>query len=625
MIYKIKQLILAGILLVSATAVQAQISIGAPAPHASAALDVSSTSKGLLPPRMTETQRNAILTPPAGLLIYNLTEHCLNFYSGTAWKSYCAVAGGMITTLDCASGAQTGTFQANILSAGTKTVSYTGGSGTYGPISVASTGVTGLTASATAGTFAASGTITLAISGTPSSIGTASFTLTLGGRTCSFTVDIPHYLYGGSGLDFPETIIQTTDGGYIMVSVSNSSVSGDVTEANKGGDDWWVVKLDATGAITWQKLYGGTGGERTPYIVQTTDGGYIVAGGTASSASGDVTGTNKGNSDWWILRLDSSGNKLWDRLYGSTSNEYVHSLALTADGGCIISGRSTSTPNTGDVMGGLSGIGNDNIWILKLDISGDIMWSKIYSSNINGSGTTGTTEIGYSIKTTTDGGYVVAGIVSGTGGNSTLPSRGAVDFWILKLNTNGDIIWQQRYGGAGNDTAVSVQQTSDGGYIVGGNTFSTLSGDISTATKGGQDIWIIKLDNIGAIVWQKRYGGSLSETLRNINQTTDGGFIVGIMTNSNNTGDVPANKGGNDYWILKLNSSGDIVWNKLYGGSSADQLYNVIQTANSGFMIIGASTSSKSFDVTQTNHSTANDIWLLQLDANGNIVPLNGH
>jgi hypothetical protein len=500
---------LLALLITAASGCFAQVKITAsaaanPVPQASAMLEVESATGGLLFPRITTAERNAIASPANGLSIFNTTTSCMEYYDGSIWRGLCYADGsGAVTTLDCAGGAQTGTFQANVLSAGTKAISYTGGSGSYGPISVASTGVTGLTASASAGNFSASGTITLAISGTPNSSGTASFNLTAGGQACTFTVNVASYLYGGSASEIPRNIIRTTDGGYIMAGTTNSSVSGDVTEAGKGLDDWWIVKLDATGKIIWQRLYGGVGTEGNPNIVQVPDGGYIVGGYTNSSVSGDVTGTGKGSNDWWILKLDPAGNKLWDKLYGGTGGDAIYAITPTAEGGVVVAGSSSSPVNTGDVTGGSATFTDDNMWLLKLDANGNKLFSTLYS----GSGA-GTDRI-FSIKQAPDGGYVLAGLIAAPGGNVTAgPARGSFDYAILKLNSTGGITWQKRYGGSGIDIASSINFTADGGYIIGGYSASPVSGDVTIAPKGGNDMWILKLNSAGAITWQKRFGGS---------------------------------------------------------------------------------------------------------------------
>jgi len=617
--------ILLALLVTAASGCFAQVKITAsaaanPVPQASAMLEVESATRGLLFPRITTAERNAIASPANGLSIFNTTTSCMEYYDGSIWRGLCYADGsGAVTTLDCAGGAQTGTFQANVLSAGTKAISYTGGSGSYGPISVASTGVTGLTASASAGNFSASGTITLAISGTPNSSGTASFNLTVGGQACTFTVNVASYLYGGSNTELAKNIIQTTDGGYIMVSSTNSSVSGDVTGANHGNNDWWVVKLDATGAITWQKLYGGAGNERDPKIIQVPDGNYVISGTTIdSSASGDVTGISKGSTDLWLLKIDTIGNKLWDKIYGSTSAEAVQDIQKTTDGGFVILASSFSPINTGDVMGATAGLLSENIWILKLDANGNKVWSRVYGGLDN------STDRGYEIKQTPDGGYVLTA-TTGVGGLLSTPSQGLFDLTIIKLDSTGAFTWHKRYGGSGTDFGTSIALTSDGGYIVGGVTDSPVSGNVTIAPKGLRDMWILKLTNTGAMSWQKRFGGVGSDQAESIKQTTDGGFIVGGATNSSVSGDVPAGFGDFDYWILKLDATGNIVWNKVYGGAAQEYLYSIMQTSNNVYIALGTSFSSQTGSVTQTNHSAARDIWVLQLNASGNIVPLTGH
>ena len=336
---------------------------------------------------------------------------------------------------------------------------------------------------------------------------------------------------GGSGIDEAQSIQQTTDGGYIVAGISDSN-DGDVTD-NHGYFNYWVVKLDASGNIIWQKSLGGSGIDEAQSIQQTTDGGYIVAG-MSSSKNGDVTG-NHGGWDYWVVKLDASGNIIWQKSLGGTGEDYTFSIQQTSDTGYIVAGYSDF--NDGDVTGNH---GNGDYWVVKLDANGNIIWQK----SLGGS----SWDVANCIQPTGDGGYVVAGVSSSNDGDVT-GNHGGWDYWVAKLDANGNIIWQKSLGGSGNDEAKSIQQTTDEGYIVAGVSYSN-DGDV-TGNHGNGDNWVVKLDANGNIIWQKSLGGSGNDVAQSIQQTTDGWYIVAGMSSSND-GDVTGNHGGWDYWVVKL-------------------------------------------------------------------------
>ena len=356
-------------------------------------------------------------------------------------------------------------------------------------------------------------------------------------------------LLGGSILDHASSIQQTADGGYIVAGYSGSSASGDVTGTNHGGYDYWIIKLDSLGNISWDKLLGGNNFDQAESIQQTADGGYIVAGCSGSSASGDVTGTNHGSNDYWIIKLDSLGNISWDKLLGGSYDDQAYSIQQTADGGYIVAGYSDSSAS-GDVTG--TNHGGFDYWIIKLDSLGNTSWDKL----LGGSGL----DLASSIQQTADGGYIVAGYSSSfTSGDVTGTNHGGFDYWIIKLDSLGNISWDKLLGGSGNDLAYSIQQTADGGYIVAGYSESSASGDVTDTNHGLKDYWIIKLDSLGEITWDKLLGGSSYDQASSIQQTADGGYIVAGYSGSSASGDVTGtNHGSDDYWIIKLNNNGSI-------------------------------------------------------------------
>ena len=418
--------------------------------------------------------------------------------------------------------------------------------------------------------------------------------------------DIPFsFLYGGnySETSSPNSMNKTADGGSILAGTSSFSTTGDVTGINHGSIDFWIVKLDRYGKIEWQRLYGGSGGEEAHSIQQTTDGGYVVAGYSTSSANGDITGINHGSNDAWVLKLNASGDIQWQRLYGGNSSEDFNSIRQTADGGYIAAGFSMSSAN-GDVTGTNSSPGSQDTWIVKLNSSGNIQWQQLYGRVDSGS------DMGISIEQTTDMGYIISGAAFRVGS----------DYRILKLNSAGTVEWDKVYGGNGIDNIHYTMQTADGGYIVTGYSTSSASGNVTGTSHGGNDIWVIKLNAAGNIQWQRLYGGAGQDSSTSILQTSDGGYLLGASSNSSASGDITGTShGGYDSWVVKLNSVGNIEWQKLYGGNDSDLTTSIKQAVGGGYIISGYSKSSLSGDVTDSTNG-AYDYWVMKLDISGNIM-----
>ncbi len=386
---------------------------------------------------------------------------------------------------------------------------------------------------------------------------------------------------GGTNQEYAYCIKQTNDGGYIVAGESVSPVGGIITN-NYGSYDCWVVKLNNAGVVQWQKSLGGSDYDRAYTIQQTADGGYVLVG-TTSSNNFDVTG-HYGSSDIWVVKLNSVGVIEWQKALGGSSVDEGFSIQQTSDGGYVLCGVTFST--NGLVTNGQGG------WILKLNNLGTLQWQKKIGSFgcfMN------------CIQQTTDGGYIAAGYSNGPLGNT--------DYHIVKLDNLGIIQWEKYYGGTSSDYAYFIQQTNDGGYIVAGDTNSTNT-DV-TQNNGSTDYWILKLNSIGELQWQKALGGSSFDYGKSVQQTTDGGFIVCGNTNSNN-GLVTGNQGDTDYWVVKLNNLGSVLWQKTLGGSGTDNGQSIQQTSDGGFIIAGT-TGSSNGDVTIQNGDR--DFWIVKLSA----------
>jgi len=371
---------------------------------------------------------------------------------------------------------------------------------------------------------------------------------------------------GGNYYDQLNSIQQTSDGGYILGGWSDSNISGDKTEDSQGNYDYWVVKLDAAGNIQWQNTIGGGSYDYLTSIQQTTDGGYILGGMSQSDVSGDKTEICQGDFDYWVVKLDASGNIQWQNTIGGNSWDELESLEQTTDGGYILGGYSYSDIS-GDKTENCQG--NHDYWVVKLDASGNIQWQNTIGGNLD--------DLLYSVQQTSDGGYILGGAsFSGFSGDKTESSQGYFDYWVVKLYTTGNIQWQNTIGGGSLDHLNSIQQTSDGGYILGGVSISDISGDKTENSQGANDYWVVKLDASGNIQWQNIIGGNSGDYLTSIQQTTDGKYILGGYSESNISGDKTESSQGNfDYWVVKLTDKFNLINGKLF----VDANSNTVQDA----------------------------------------------
>ncbi len=417
---------------------------------------------------------------------------------------------------------------------------------------------------------------------------------------------------GGAFEDMLTVALQTADGGYILGGSSRSDISGDKSEDSQGSFDYWIVKTDAQGNIQWQQTIGGEEGDTLQALQQTSDGGYLLGGYSRSNISGDKTENSQGLSDYWIVKTDASGNIQWQQTIGGEANDRLRSIQQTADGGFILAGNSYSNIS-GDKTENCQG--DYDYWIVKTDAQGDIQWQ----NTIGGSGI----ETAYHILPTSDGGFILAGSShSNQSGDKTENSQGLSDYWIVKIDAQGTIQWQNTIGGSGTDSAFYIQQTSDGGYIIGGSSDSGISGDKTENSHGGIDYWIVKTDASGNIQWENTIGGSDYEFNFSLQQLSDGGYILGGYSNSNISGDKTEDtQGFTDFWIIKTDAMGNILWQNSIGGNANERGGYVWQTADGGFILGGTSRSDISGDKTEDSQG-GDDYWILKLESDNSTSAL---
>lgn len=389
--------------------------------------------------------------------------------------------------------------------------------------------------------------------------------------------------FGGNGDDRARDVIETLDGGFLTIGYSDSD-DGDVTD-NHGLEDYFVVKTDSEGNLEWAKSYGGSDYDYGYAVCNGIDGGYVLAGSTKSND--DDVSFNHGGSDFWVVKIDALGNIMWERTYGGTLTEAANNISTTSEPYYVLAGYSTSSD--GDVT---ENSGGSDFWIIKIDLLGNLVWESSY----------GTTEVDHAeeVIQTTDGGYAVAGFVNGWDNTN---------YVIIKFDNFGELVWSKEYGGTDSDHAYSIIQKSDGGFLCAGFTDSD-DFDVSV-NYGYYDVWVISIDSLGNLEWEKNYGGTCSEESQSIKiiEYDENEFVFTGRTCSDDI-DVSENKGANDYWIVSIDSTGNILWEKTIGGTGEEVSYSIIPISDGNLIVAGWSTS---FDEDVTETYSINNYWLVKL------------
>jgi len=337
--------------------------------------------------------------------------------------------------------------------------------------------------------------------------------------------------FGGTEIDSSSSVQQTSDGGYIL--------AGETSSFGAGKADIYLIKTDNDGDEVWSKTFGGTESDRAYSVQQTSDGGYIVAGLTESFGAG--------GADVYLIKTDSAGSKVWSKTFGGAGADSANSVHQTTDGGYIIAGYSTSfgSEQWGDV------------YLIKTDDAGSEVWSKTFGGEFE--------DMATSIQQTSDGGYIITGYTYPLGTED-------MDVYLIKTDSNGSEVWSKRFGDTERDRADSVQQTADGGYIIAGSTQAYRVQVI-------YDVYLIKTDSEGSEVWSKTFGEWEGDSAKSVQQTADGGYII--------AGDTISFETGMDVYLIKTDSSGNLSWSKTFGGANHDSAISIQQTADGGYIMAG--------------------------------------
>ena len=315
-------------------------------------------------------------------------------------------------------------------------------------------------------------------------------------------------VYGGEDDDYAWSVIQTSDGGYALTGAPSYYA---------GTGDFWLIKLDSSGNLEWNKSYGGAGLDAAACMIEASDGGYVLAGLTESFGAGQ--------KDWWWLKTDSYGNVEWNRTIGGAYDDTAYSIIQTSDGGYALAGFTSSF-----------GAGGHDFWLVKTDSHGNVEWNRTIGGAYD--------DTAYSVIQTSDGGYALAGETLSYG-------LGNYDFWLVKVDSSGIVNWTQPYGGVNVDSAWSIVQTGDGGYVLAGYTDSVGV---------DRDVWMVWTDSAGDMQWSEAYGDTgqgSNEVALSMVQTSDGGYALAGYSQF-------FSSQGYDFWLVKTNSTGEVQWDWAY-------------------------------------------------------------
>lgn len=352
------------------------------------------------------------------------------------------------------------------------------------------------------------------------------------------------HTYGTSRNDQGFAIQQTLDGGFIA--------AGYTVVVGQDDSQFYLVKTDANGNRLWSRSWNhGALWDECYAVRQMADSGYVLAGATYSFAN---------NWDIWLVKTNANGDSLWSRTYGGGDIDVCNAVSLAADGGIVLAGYSRSV-----------GDGLDDVWVIKTDQSGNTVWERNFSAPLFAQCN--------AIQSTADGGYALGGYWTGADSDQ--------DFWLLKLNADGDSLWGRTYGDDRQQICYSVEQLPDGGYLLGGST-SPNNGDLN--------FWLVKTDAAGNEVWNRSFGGSQHDECRAFFQTFDNGYVAAGYTLSRGAGN-------SDFWVVKLNADGDSLWSRTFGGVNFDNCRAALQASDAGYVFAG---------VTSSYGAGSVDFWLVK-------------
>ncbi len=418
--------------------------------------------------------------------------------------------------------------------------------------------------------------------------------------------------YGGKHSEYLFDAQPTPDYGFILAGSSLSKKTGNKTEAAAGDLDYWIWKMDEKGELDWQKSFGGSGADLLQAIRLTNDGGFILAGTSDSQKGFHKKDSCRGKEDFWIIKLNAKGGEQWQRTIGGSGQEQLQSISQTSDGGYILGGSSSSQLSKPAKTGRIDSFGKSENSFGNLDywvVKLDSEGEVEWQKTFGGQ----YADQLRSIVQTKDGGYILGGYSnSPESGNKTEQNYGIGDYWVIKLDNTGAIEWQRVYGGNGDDQLYVVHQTQDGNYVLAGNSDSGNTGNKSASNQNGTDFWVLKIDPKGSILWQKTYNIGQFDILTSLTENKDGSLLLGGHAKSEVVGMKKADKEQiDDYIVIKTNKDGEEQWTQSVGSKGEDILKKAIEVRDGGYLLAGTSKGPVSRD--RYTGKGSNDFWIVRL------------
>lgn len=388
---------------------------------------------------------------------------------------------------------------------------------------------------------------------------------------------------GGSNNDVLQSVIKSSDAGYAVLGYTQSN-NFDILDKNDTSFDFWVMKFSKDDTLQWNKTFGGSEDDRGADIIATNDGGFALFGFSKSSDN-DVN-ENAGAQDFWVIKITSSGLISWQKTFGYSGADSGTSFLQTKDSGYLITGvlDVTASNGQGNSKRAQKHAGGD-IWAIKLNSSGELEWSKYYGGSF--------TDTPFGLVETNDDSFIIAAS-SDSNDVDISNNKGSYDFWVLKISSTGVLIWEKNFGGSEVDEPRGISTTNDGNFVIVGDTRSSDE-DVSS-NNGGADLWMLKISTEGNLIWEKTFGGSSFDVARSVSKTLDNGFLISGNSRSLDSGF--SNQGQNDAWVLKVDANGNKLWQKFIGGTENDFLFDAIQVNETSLIAVGESSSSTG-DITE--------------------------
>lgn len=413
---------------------------------------------------------------------------------------------------------------------------------------------------------------------------------------------------GGNKSEYLYDIKPTPDYGFILAGSSLSEKSGNKSDEKQGDLDYFIWKMDENGNEEWQHSFGGTGSDHLYCINLTHEGGYILGGSSNSPKSGDKRDENFGLDDFWVIKLNPAGAEEWQFTLGGKGMDILLSIQQTQDKGFILGGTSDSSTGSNikdnPYQKAEDPRGSMDFWVVKLSEQGQLEWQKTIGGRYY--------DVLRSIHQTEDGGYILGGYSNSiASGEKSEVNLGEGDFWIVKLNQEGDLDWERTIGGDKDDELVTLLPTEDHGFLLGGSSNSGISNLKQVENSNGVDWWIVKIDEQGEIQWQKTYDIALNDILVGITKTQDGDYLLSgyaIAERYNESED----EGIEDYVVIKIDTEGKELWRKSIGGKGSDRLQGTIKSRDGGYILAGTSDSGADRDKGAKNQGR-DDYWIVKL------------